>query len=138
MAPNMRKDVLKDTPALSLAVLSGTYAIHRLNIRAAVPESVFQSRFFSVTRTDEELSVVCPGELCLDSDRVDPDWACIKVRGPLDFGLTGILADISGVLAVAEISIFAISTFDTDYILVKRASVQTARKALERTGYNFG
>ena len=64
-------------------------------------------------------------------------WSCLKIAGPLDFSLTGILADISTVLAEAEISIFAISTFDTDYILVKSEKLPYAKAALLASGYTF-
>jgi len=64
-------------------------------------------------------------------------WSCIKVLGPLDFSLTGILADISAVLAKASVSIFAISTFDTDYVLVKSEKLPVARNALQKAGYTF-
>jgi hypothetical protein len=73
----------------------------------------------------------------LDQERIETGWSCIQILGPLDFSLTGILADISSVLAKAEISIFAISTFDTDYILVKSEKLQAAKKALQQAEYRF-
>jgi len=80
---------------------------------------------------------VLPEDVGLSGTRREAGWACIKVLGPLDFGLTGILADISRVLAEEEISIFAVSTFDTDYILIKQDSVSKAVTALEKAGYQF-
>lgn len=120
-----------------LSVLDDDFAIHRFGADSEIPEQVFKSGFYTITRTDEELSIVCPSETVLQSDKSEPGWACIKVLGPLDFSLTGILADISRVLAAAKISIYAISTFDTDYILVKRGKIESAKRALQDDGYVF-
>ena len=86
-------------------------------------------------RTSDELSLVLPESVEVESDKSDPGWACFKVEGPLEFGLVGILAGISSVLAEAKIAIFALSTFDTDYILVKRDQVEAAKEALGSAGY---
>lgn len=96
---------------------------------------VFNSEFFSISKTDEELSIVCSSVLELPSERCDTDWVCIKIVGFLDFVLTGILATLVGVLAKAKISIFAISTYNTDYILVKAKKTKKAVAALEAAGY---
>ncbi len=120
-----------------LKILNGKYVIHRLDKTAAVPAGIFECEFYNISKTDEELSIICPTSLALESKQYDEDWACIKVLGPLDFSLTGILAKLSGILAKAEISIFAISTFDTDYILVKAAKLSRATSALESAGYEF-
>jgi hypothetical protein len=93
--------------------------------------------FFSVTRTDEELSIVCSSATALDSGKAEGGWSCIKVLGPLDFSLTGILAGISAVLAGTGISLFALSTFDTDYVLVRSERLTAARTELQRAGYFF-
>ena len=86
-------------------------------------------------RTEDELSLVLPDSVEIESDRSDPGWACFKVEGPLEFGLVGILAGIASALAEAQIPIFALSTFDTDYILVKREQVEAAKEALTSVGY---
>jgi hypothetical protein len=122
---------------LKLAVLDGEYTIHRLKTEQEIPAQVFKSNFFSITRTDEELSVICSAEISLPSEKSEKGWSCIKVLGPLDFALIGILAKISSALAEAEISIFALSTYDTDYILVKADILATAQNALEKAGYIF-
>jgi len=124
-------------PAVELELLQGNFAIHRLSPSAEIPVEVFNSEFFNITKTVEELSFVCPSSLEINSEQCDNDWACIKVKGPLDFGLTGILAKLCGVLAEAQISIFAISTYDTDYILVKATKANEAVAALETAGYKF-
>jgi len=122
---------------LTLQLLNDTYSIHRLQPNAKVPATVLGAPFFAVTRTDDELSIVIPQSVQLDSENQESDWRCLKVLGPLDFSLTGILARISNVLAEAEISIFAISTFDTDYILIKSAKTEKAINTLQRAGYTI-
>lgn len=120
-----------------LGIVDGLFTVHRFPPDHAVPAQVFDAPFYSITRSDEELAVVCPASAALQSERSESGWACIKVLGPLDFSLTGILAGIAAVLADAEISIFAVSTFDTDYILVKAERLSAARRALTQAGYAF-
>ena len=119
--------------ALTLTLLNQTFTIHRLEPDAELPTSNYS--FFAAMRTDDELSLVLPDTVESESDKSDPGWACFKVEGPLGFGLVGILAGISSTLADAEIPIFALSTFDTDYILVKREQVEAAKEALMSAGY---
>lgn len=122
---------------LSLTLLERSFVIHRLEPDADIPVSVFSNSFFTITRTNEELSLVLHESVEFESDKSDRGWACFKVKGPLEFGLVGVLAGISSVLAEAGISIFALSTFDTDYILVKQEQVRAAREALISAGYQF-
>jgi len=122
---------------IELELIKGNFAIHRLRPSSEISVDVLNSNFFTISKTVEELSIVCPSSLKLKSEQCDNDWACIKVKGPLDFGLTGILATLSGILAEAKISIFAISTYDTDYILVKAQKAIEAVAALEAAGYTF-
>ncbi len=125
------------TVKLKLSVLDGEYVVHRFSPESEIPANALGGDFLSITRTEDELSVVCDAEISLNSEKSESGWMCIKVLGPLDFGLTGILAHISGILAEAEISIFAISTYDTDYILVKKNTLVAAKKALVEAGYIF-
>jgi hypothetical protein len=122
---------------LKLAVLDGEYIVHRLSPESEISADALTGNFLSVTRTEDELSIVCDAELSFNSDISEAGWACIKVLGPLDFGLTGILAKIVSVLAQAEISIFAISTYDTDYILVKKEKLAMAKEVLMQAEYFF-
>ncbi len=122
-------------PKLTLAILNGEYAVHRLLPKQGIPPNVLKNGFFSITKTDDELSIVCDAHLPVMSEKTEAGWACIKVSGPLDLALTGILAKISSTLAKAEISIFAISTYDTDYILVKSDTLHKAKSVLEKAGY---
>lgn len=90
--------------------------------------------FFSLTRTRDELSIVCCEENVPEGVDCDRGWHCLQVKGPLDFALTGILASLAVPLAEADISIFAISTYDTDYFLVKELDMAIA--VLLRAGHN--
>src|SRR5215211_1748993 len=104
---------------LTLAVRPDTFAICRLNSDAAIPDWAVAGALFSITRTADELSVVCRQADVPAAVKCENDWRCLKVEGTLDFSLIGIMAALAGPLAQAEISIFVISTFDTDYLLVK-------------------
>ena len=120
---------------IQFALLKGEYRIHRLPSTAEVPAAVFDGSFYAITRTDEELSIVTPEDVQVLNAKTVSGWTGIKVLGPLDFGLTGILAGISGVLADAGVSIFAVSTFDTDYILFKKNVADRAVAALTAAGH---
>ena len=120
-----------------MAVMPGAFNIHRFAPTEAVPTKILTGDFFNICRTDEELSIVCADTIPLSSARCDVGWSCIKVLGPLDFSLTGILAHLAGLLAQAGISIFAISTHDTDYILVKTGQLAPAVTALKAGGHSF-
>ena len=124
-------------PALKLEILNGSYSIHRFQPSAEIPAAVLKSEFYNITRTDEELSIVCDSEIELKSNRCDSGWSCIRIAGVLDLTLTGILAELSDILAKTCIPIFAISTYNTDYILVKRDRLNSAIVALKESGYLF-
>lgn len=120
---------------MRLALLDGSFSIHRLNPQQPVPPDLFECPFFSISRTPEELSIVAPESAEIKSDQVEPDWRGIKLIGPLHFGLVGVLADITAALAKAGISIFAVSTYDTDYVFIKSFDVDKALRTLEDSGY---
>lgn len=124
---------------LEYSVLPARFAVCRLRWDSALPEWANASTFLSITRTADELSVVCD-ENCVPKDvRAEGGWACIQLQGPFPFQMTGVLAAILNPLAAAEIGIFAISTFDTDYILVKAEQLQAAKDALSVAGHiNIG
>ena len=122
---------------LDLAVLDGKYAVVRLSSEAEIPNWAYGGSFLSITKTDDELSVVCKMASVPPNHVVESNWRIIKVVGPLDFSLTGILAGISQPLADHRISIFAISTYDTDYILVKDEQLADAIAVLNREGHKF-
>ena len=120
---------------LTLTVLSAPLAICRLSSDDAIPEWALRGELVSITHTGDELSIVCAEENVPSDEKADRDWRALKVKGPLDFALTGMLSSIANPLAQAWISIFAISTFDTDYVLVKERALQQACEVLRRAGH---
>jgi hypothetical protein len=91
--------------------------------------------FISVTRTRDELSIIVSDPRAPREAKCERDWRTIMVKGPLDFDQVGIIAGLSGTLADSSISIFALSTYDTDYIMVKQADLDRALSALGQAGY---
>ena len=123
---------------LTMKLMDGSYGVCRLaGDRASIPDWALDGDFTSITRTQEELSLVCPEGNIPEGETCEMGWRILKVEGPLDFALVGILSAISGVLAVERISIFAISTFNTDYILVKDKDIDKAVSALSNAGYRI-
>jgi hypothetical protein len=122
---------------LTLSLLSDTFAICRLEPEAEIPSWALAGDFFSITRTKEELSLVCPQEMVPEGTHCEKDFRSIKVEGPLDFTLVGVLAALTEALAQEAISMLAISTFDTDYLLVKEAQMDRAVQKLLQAGYRF-
>jgi hypothetical protein len=123
--------------SLKFTVIEGNYTIHRLKAGSAIPKGVTDSPFFSISGTAEELSIVAPDAVWIQSEKMEPDWACLKVHGPLSLDETGILAGIAATLAAAGIAIFAVSTYDTDVILVKREQLPQAKTALAEAGHKI-
>jgi hypothetical protein len=115
-----------------------TFAVCRLNADAAVPTWASAGKFFSMTRTAEELSVVCPQSLVPDGVRCERDWRCIRVAGTMDFSMIGVVAALVTPLAEASVSVFVLSTFDTDYMLVKESDLERALAALRAAGHVIG
>ena len=123
--------------SLTLSILPESLSVCHLSPAAAIPSWAFAGEFFSVTRTVDELSLVC-AEAHIPADiQAEKGWRGLKVEGPLDFALVGILARLAGVLAQAEISLFAVSTYETDYILIKADRLPQAVKALSEAGYDI-
>lgn len=120
---------------LTIALLEEKFGICRLANTETIPNWATAGGFFSITKTDDELSIVC-AEKYIDKETIcEKDWRVLKVLGPLDFELVGILARISKILAEQSISIFAISTYDTDYILVKEKDIDEAISCLRSGNY---
>ncbi len=118
---------------IRLQVLPEAFAVCRLEPHAAVPDWA-AGEIVSITRTADELSIVCREELVPPAIRSENGWRCLKVEGPIPFATTGIAAAISSPLAAAGISVFLISTFDTDYVLVKERQLARAIDALRQSG----
>jgi uncharacterized protein len=119
---------------LSISILKEKLAVCRLHANEKIPDWIINDSFYSVTKTAHELSIVCPEKYLPDHIKSEKDWRAIKIEGELDFSQTGILASIAVPLAEANISIFAVSTFNTDYVLVKNNKLE---KAIEILGKFF-
>jgi hypothetical protein len=121
---------------LVMKVMDKTYAICKLKSTSKIPSFLLDEAFVSITRTQDELSIVCSegvlGEYLDDFGKAEvfPNWGGLMVEGPLDFSLIGILSQITKILADASISVFAISTFDTDYILLNNDLMEKAVEVL--------
>jgi hypothetical protein len=124
---------------MNLIILDTIFSVVKLPPTEEMPSWAGKGEFISITRTSEELSIVCPTSNVPNSNLkdVETNWKCIKVEGVLDFGLTGILSSLANPLAENNISIFAISTFNTDYLLVKVHSIEKAKSVLENAGHTF-
>jgi hypothetical protein len=125
----------------SFSVIPGAYAICRLPAKAPLPAWAGKA-FTSITRTADELSIVCderrlPPDLDGLDLRVARGWALLKVHGPFPLDVVGVLASVAKPLAEAAVSLFALSTFDTDYILVRRTYVNQAIAALTLAGHKL-
>ena len=115
---------------LTLSVLPNLLAICQFTPETQVPSWVFKSSFFSVSKTHDELSIVCDQSLVPPDVKKVDNWRAFKVEGPLDFSLTGIISSLAKPLAENKIPIFVISTYDTDYLLVKSKYFISAKKVL--------
>jgi hypothetical protein len=122
---------------LDLDLLGASFAVCRLAPALPVPAWAAGEEFVSITRTPDELSIVCSQNGVPEGIRAERDFRVLKIRGPLDFALVGVLSGLAGPLAEAGISIFALSTFDTDYILVKQEHLGRAAEILIREGHNI-
>jgi len=124
-------------PHLNLSLKKDQLAVCQLPPDALLPAwACSPTAFSSISRTSEELSIVCLESVVPAGIKQELGWRIFKVDGPLDFALTGILASVADPLAKAGISIFAISTYNTDYVLVKNEKVDEAVKALKAAGHN--
>ncbi len=121
---------------LTLTVLKDRFGICRLDTGEAPPRWAIESPFFSVTRTKEELSVVCVEASIPEGITSNKGWRCLKVHGPLGFSLSGVLSSLMVPLANADIGVFVLSTYDTDYLLVKESNLEKAKATLSAEGHN--
>ncbi|HVT45133.1 MAG TPA: ACT domain-containing protein [Thermoanaerobaculia bacterium] len=120
---------------MRLLQLSGELAIVRLPAGAAVPSWLPDRPFVSLTRTEDELSIICLSTLVPPEERAETGWIAFRVADALDFSMTGVVSSLASPLAGAGISIFVVSTFDTDYILVRLPAADAARAAWRAAGH---
>lgn len=121
--------------SLRLLLLESRLAVCRSAPDAQIPEGLYREPFYSLTRTDDELSLVCLESRAPKQGQVERGWRCLAVEGPLDFNEVGVFAALTQPLAEAGVGIFAISTYDTDYLLVKEELLEQAIRSLETAGH---
>ena len=125
---------------MQLELLSPLHAVCRLEAGAEVPDwasGAVAGGVIALTRTPEELSIVCPEDLVPSGLDRSGEWRVLRVAGTLDHGMTGVLASLASPLAEAAIPIFAVSTFDTDYVLVPERGLEAAADALAEAGHEI-
>jgi hypothetical protein len=120
-------------------LLNGDYSICQLKNDSTIPGWVYDSQFYSITRTKDELSIICKHvDITHDVNiKIDKHWRILKINGPLDLSLVGIIANISTLLKDNNIPLFTISTFDTDYILIKNQDLKKAIIVLNKSGHKI-
>ena len=119
---------------LTLKSVPGAFAVCRLPAGTALPDWFRPGGFASVSWTDDELSIACDESQVPAEVQCERDWRCLMLQGPFAFDLTGVLLQVLQPLAAANIGIFAVSTFDTDYVLVKGDAFEQAKQALRESG----
>ena len=122
---------------LKFRCLHGKFGVCRLPANAAIPAWSQIGSLFSITRTNQELSVVCPEESVPPQQACEGGWICLKLEGPFSFSEGGILAAFIDPLRDEGVPIFAISTYNTDYVLVKQEVSRTALDALRKAGHEL-
>lgn len=122
---------------LPISVVPGRLAVCRLNPRDDIPEWALGSPFYSITRTADELSIICNEENVPEGVKCTRDWQALKLEGPFDFGLVGILASVIDPLADEAIGILAVGSYDTDYVLVKAGQYERAVAVLAGAGHRI-
>jgi hypothetical protein len=121
---------------MTLIVLPDTFAICRLGSEAPIPTWATAGGFFSISRAADELSVVCRQADVPHGVHAERGWRCLRVAGTIPFSVVGILASLTAPLAAAGVSVFAISTFNTDYLLIKEGDFDRAAAALQQAGHS--
>jgi uncharacterized protein len=131
------RNSVESTPNASLrvSVLEERLAVCRLDPPAEIPVWAMGAPFFSATRTSDELSIVCPEEHVPPGITCECGWRALRFDGPFEFGLVGVLASVAVPLAECEVSILAIATYDTDYVLVEESQLDLATQVLRERGH---
>jgi uncharacterized protein len=120
---------------LTFIVLPNEYALCRLEVNDTVPAWALSSSFYTISKTTDELSVVCETTCVPEGIKFDKGWRLLKIAAVLDLSLTGITAKFSTALANAGVNLCVIATYDTDYIMVKEEKLLVAIEALEHAGF---
>jgi len=122
---------------LSLSLLPHTYAVCQFHPDKHIPYWALMGDFVSLTRTNEELSIACQEDNVPDDIEAERGWRCLQVQGAFDFSAAGVHASLAIPLAEADISVLAIATYATDYLLIKEKNVERALQVLEQAGHSI-
>lgn len=122
---------------MKIIVLPEVFAICRLNQEQPIPAWAFNNSFYSITKTKDELSIICWQNSVPDEVAKNGNWRCLKIAGPLDFSAVGILNSLTQPLAKKGIGILAISTYETDYIFVREEQLPETLKILINKGHEI-
>jgi hypothetical protein len=131
------KEQSKPMKKLSLSLLPPKYAVCQLHPDKHIPYWALLGDFVSLTRTPEELSIVCQQDNVPEDIEAERGWRCVQVQGAFDFSVAGVNASLAVPLANADISVLAIATFATDYLLIKEEKVERALLVLEQAGHSI-
>jgi len=123
--------------ALKFSIVSGSYAVCQLPADASIPDWLPSSGFISITRAVDELSVVCSSDSVPTDVKAERSWACLELHGPFPFSMTGVLTSFLQPLGNAAVPIFAVSTFNTDYVFVPAKNVDAALQVLQNAGHEL-
>lgn len=115
----------------------GDFSVTQLEPGAPLPAWFQDSSFYAAMKTRSELSVICETRCVPPGTKTDDGWSCLEVIGPMEFTVVGVMASLSGALAKAGISLMAVSTFDTDYLLVKQPNLEPAIRVLIKAGHIY-
>lgn len=126
-----------DSRKLSLKLLPDRMTVCRFDPAAAVPDWIDPSGFYAVIRTDEELTIICAEAIVARGTTREAGWRCFKVRGPLDFSEIGIIFSLTQPLTQNRVPVFVISTFDTDYFMVKERDLAKTIEVLTSAGHRM-
>ncbi len=131
------KEQLEPMKKLSLSLLPHKYAVCQFHPDKHIPYWALLGDFVSLTRTPEELSIVCQQDNVPDDIEAERGWCCVQVQGAFDFSIAGVHASLAIPLAQADISVLAIATYATDYLLIKEEDVERALLVLEQAGHSI-
>jgi uncharacterized protein len=131
-------DSPKSSHRLRFSLIAERFAICRLDPSVPVPEWALRpGKLSSITRTSDELSIVCPDRNVPAEVKSEGDWACLRLEGPFPFSMTGVLASFIGPLSANKVPVFSVSTFDTDYVLIKEEFSRLAQSILQAEGHQL-
>ena len=122
-------------PGRSLSLMDSSFAICRLDKNAAIPTWAYNGELFSITRTPDELSIVCPQTSVAEGTDCETGWRCLKVESPFEFDLTEAISSIAAPLAEADVGLFVVATQDSDYLMVKETDLERTVLVLSRNGH---